>query len=403
MDRISNSIKNKNFVFWEEIARDGAQAKTILSAEQRAEIANEHSTIFGKNSPDHLVFAAGFVSVGKEEKEIIKKLADLVENCYLAVNCRSAREEIDDSIDAIKNAKYPRIAYVFPGSERLCRLMLHKTQKEALNQGIEIAKYAKDKAGNIPVDVQIAASFDADPKFIAEAASALKEQGIAIVHLGDTRGRIYPQETADYMTELIKNSDSDQLYGLHFHNDLGFSLANNFEGIKQGVTLAASSWLGLAERNGIVSTELLTFLLSYEPENIAKRLGFDGRNLFLSPPELKLLKPIAEKVSKYTGIELKVTDPIVGTGVNTISTGTPFVDTVSFQPFDSHDVLGINKKIYVTQLASKRVIKEVGLELGFSLSDEKIEILLEKVKEIAYKKNRSIFPQNELIELFTNA
>jgi len=402
MDRIVKSLKNKNFVFWEEIARDGAQAKTLLSEVQRAEIANSHSQIFGENAPDHLVFAAGFISIGKEEKEIIKRLSETVDNCYLAVNCRSSRTEIDDSIDAIKTAKFPRIAYVFPGSERLCRLMLRKTQKEALLQGIEIAKYAKDNAGDIPVDVQIAGSFDAEPEFIAEAASALKEQGIAITHLGDTRGRIYPNETANYMNELIKKSDSDQLYGLHFHNDLGFSLANNLEAIKQGVTLSATSWLGLAERNGLVSTELLTFLLAYEPEFINKRLGFDGKNLFISPPNIKLLKQVAEKVSKYTGINLKVTDPIVGTGVNTISTGTPFVDTVSFQPFDSYEILDIPRKIYVTQLASKRIIKEVSLEMGFTLSENQIEILLEKVKEIAYKKNRSIMPEEELIELFTN-
>jgi hypothetical protein len=56
------------------------------------------------------------------------------------------------------------------------------------------------------------------------------------------------------------------------------------------------------------------------------------------------LKKLLLKVSEYTGVDLKVTDPIVGTGVNSISTGTPFVDTKSFQPFDPKAVLDINKK-----------------------------------------------------------
>ena len=73
MDKIVDSLKHNRFVFWEEIARDGAQAKTILSGEQRIDIAKKHGNLFGDNGPDHLVFAAGFISIGKEEERAIKK------------------------------------------------------------------------------------------------------------------------------------------------------------------------------------------------------------------------------------------------------------------------------------------------------------------------------------------
>jgi len=403
MDRIAESLKNKRFVFWEEVARDGAQAKTILNGKQRAEIAQAHGNLFKDKGPDHLVFAAGFVSIGKEEVEAIRIQADMVDNCYLAVNCRSSKVEISQSLEAIKNAKYGRIAYVLPTSERLCQLMLHKTQKEVLQQGVEIAKYAVDQANGIPVDVQLAASFDADPEFIAEAATALKNEGIAIVHLGDTRGRIYPKPLEDYLKVMIGNSDEDQLYGLHFHNDLGFALMNNLEGLRQGIYLAASSWLGLAERNGLVRTELLSFHLSYQAEQMKNNLGIEGEKLFLTKPNLHKLAPIARKVSEYTGVALKVTDPIVGTGVNSISTGTPFVDTVSFQPFDTERVLGVEKRILVTQLASIRVIKEAAKNMGYDLNDVQMQKILNYVKSNAYKLGRSIVPEDELIEMFKKA
>ena len=89
-------------------------------------------TMFGKNGADHLVFAAGFISIGKDEVYAIKTLVDEVDNCYLAVNCRSAKNEISDSIDAIKNAKYGRVAFVMPISDRMCQLMLHKTPAEVV-------------------------------------------------------------------------------------------------------------------------------------------------------------------------------------------------------------------------------------------------------------------------------
>lgn len=400
MDRIVESLKNKQFVNWEEIARDGAQAKTILSGEQRVEIARLHGSLFGENGPDHLVFAAGFISIAEDEKVAIRKLAEEVDNCYLAVNCRCLKNEVNNSIEAIKSAKYSRVAYVLPASERMCQLMLHKTPKEALQIGIDMAKYALDKSNGIPIDVQFAAAFDADPIFLAEAASALKDQGIATLGLGDTRGSIYPSEVAEYIKTLLKHSDSDTYYGVHFHNDLELALMNNIECIKQGITHIASSWLGLAERNGLVRTELLLFHLAYQIDKIAQRYGFNGENMFKTFPDLKLLQPIASLVSKHTGIEIKVTDPIVGTGVNSISTGTPFVDTKSFQPFDPVEVLNIDKEILLTQLANVRVIKEVGQKLGYIATGEQIKEILNFVKEKAYKLNRSTFPESEIVEIF---
>ncbi len=403
MDRIAESLKNKRIVFWEEVARDGAQAKTILSAAQRIEIATMHGKMFNQNGPDHLVFAVGFISIGKEEAKVIKEVADKVDNCYLAVNCRSNIQEINDSYEAIKKAKYGRIAYVLPASERLCRLMMHKTQKESLQIGIDIAKYALDKAQGIPIDVQLAAAFDSDPLFIAEMASAIHEQGVATIGMGDTRGAIYPKETSKFLDKVKENSDDSILYSVHFHDDLGFALTNNLAAIKRGIFLPSTSWLGIAERNGLLKTELLTLLLAYEPEKLNKKLGFEGRSLFLSSPDLKMLPKIAKTVSEHTKIPLKITDPIIGPGINSISTGTPFVDTNSFQPFNPEEVLGISKQILVTQLASKRVIKEVGKKMGLHLTDEKINSILEHVKAEAYSNNRSIYPEDKLKELFTNS
>ncbi len=400
MDRIKDSLRNNRFVFWEEIARDGAQAKTILSAKQRAEIAKMQSKIFGQYAPDHLVFAAGFISISKQEVEIIEYLADNVDECYLAVNSRSVESEIKDSYNAIKKAKYPRVAFVLPASERLCEIMLHKTPKEVIKYGKEISKFALDYCKDVPVDIQLAAAYDGKPEFIAELANEIFELGIATIGLGDTRGRIYPLEIANFYDILLKKSNKNILYAPHLHNDLDFALQNTFEGMKRGINFASTSWLGLAERNGLARTEVLTFLLNFEKEKIKERLGFDGSNLFLNDLDLKLLYPIAKRVSEFTGISLKVTDPIVGTGINTISTGTPFVDTQSFQPFDPEEVLGVEKKVFVTQLANKRIIIETANRFDIKIKEESFNNLLNELKHIAYSKNKSLFSDEEIIEIF---
>ena len=402
MDRIVNSLKNNRHVFWEEIARDGAQAKTLLTANQRIAIAKAHGEMFNQNGPDHLIFAAGFISIAKEEEEIIRQMADEIDNCYIAVNCRSVKNEVLQCINAIKKAKFGRVAFVFPVSERLCRIMLHKTQRQALEQGVEIAKFALDNANGMPIDVQLGMASDADPVFVAEVASALSQQGVATVGLGDSRGVLYPSEAKKFFASVIKNADKDVLFSTHIHNDMGYGLVNVLETIKQGIMLNTSSWLGLGERCGLVRTELLTHALAYQPEKLKERLGIDGKNLFLSKPNLKMLPKIAKMVSEYTGIPLKVNDPIVGTRVNSISTGAPFVDTVSFQPFDPLEIHGIPKEIIVTQLASKRIIKEAAKIKGFELDDQQISKILPIVKSRAYSKGRAVFPDKELNEIFNS-
>jgi len=401
MDRIRQSLDNNNFVFWEEIARDGAQGKTILSGTQRAEIAIKQSEIFGKHAPDHLVYAAGFSAIGQDEILAIEEVAEKVDTCNIAVNCRTIRKEIDLTISAVKKAKFPRVAFVMPTSARLCDLMLHKTQEEALAFGLDIAKYALDKAGGIPVDVQLAGSFDADPIFIAKAARLFEACGISVVHLGDTRGGCYPKEIGRYFDKLIENSSNNLHYGVHLHNDLGFALVNNFAALTRGIKLCATSWLGIAERNGLVQTEMLLTHLAYEPEKLKARLNIDGEHFFKSLPNLKLQHPLVHKVSEYTEVPIKVTDPIIGKGVNTISTGTPFVDRKSFEAFDPEEVLGIPRKVFVTQLASRRIIIEKCKELGYTLTDEQIISVLKIVKNEAYSTGVAIIPEKRLHEIFS--
>lgn len=402
-DIITKSINEGKFIFWEEIARDGAQGKTILNAKQRIDIAKMHSKMFKGNAHKHLVFAAGFTAISKYEVDTIRELADNVNECTIATNCRSNKDEIDLSLDALKNTKYPRIAFVLPFSKRMAHLMTHRNLDSELDRAIDIAKYAVDKANGVPVDVQLAASFDTLPEYVAEASAKFKEQGISIVHLGDTRGAYYPAEVKKYMKKLYKTSEKNITYGVHFHNDIGFALTNNLAAIKQGARLAATSWLGIAERNGITATELLTFILSYEPDKIKKRFGFSGKKLFTEQPDLHMINKIATKAAEYTNTQFKMTDVLVGKGVNSISTGTPFVDTFSFQPFDPMEVLGVKKTIEVTQLASKRVIREKGKLMGYQLSDDEIISILKYVKPLPYKTGRAIFPENELIEIFNKA
>ena len=234
----------------------------------------------------------------------------------------------------------------------------------------------------------------ADPGFVADLAEALTEEGVTVIKMCDTLGMSFPLQSSTFYTMIKARVSENVVLGVHNHNDLGFGLANNIEAIRAGINVVASSWLGLAERCGLATTEQLLFALSYAPQRIVELLGC-ARDLWLTPPNLTCLNPIAQRVSEITGTPLKITDPVVGTSINTISTGTPFVSPDAFQPFDPETTLGVGRTIFLTQLASARVISAVGDDMGYSLTQNQIAAALRWVKTQAYHSGRAVLPRAE--------
>jgi len=398
-DRILQTLKEKKIVIWEESARDGAQGKTIMDASDRIKVVRSSAAIFGESSIDHLVFAAGFPSICKEEFETIREVVDNVDNCYLAPNCRSMEPEVQLCIDSVKGAKYGRVAIVMPGSELLTQIMYHLPLIEGLKKNIEVVKYALDHSNGMPVDPQFTDITATEPEVLAEYINICHELGAATICLADSFSRFYPETTGVYLKKLKKHIHPDiQLY-THFHNDLGLALANNIEAVKNDVYLISTSWLGLGERNGLLATELFLFLMAFEEDKLQERFGFKHSDFFKTKPDLRKLYETAHLVSKITGIPLKVTDPIVGTGVNTISTGTPFINPIAFQTFDTEKVLGAKQKVYASHLANSRVIIKVAENIGFNVNKDETKLILTHIKSQAYKLRKAVFSDEEIKDL----
>jgi 2-isopropylmalate synthase len=390
-DYISASLRKGKLVFWEEIAR------TLLNAAQRIEIAKLQSQIFGNSGSNHLIFAAGFPGICKAEFEIIRQMASEVDTCYLATHGRALREEIDLGIAALEGAKFGRITFFFPVNEQMCNHLMHKSTSETAKNGIDLAKYALDKAKGLPVDIALAGIAGADPIFVADVVSRLSAEGVSLVKLCDSAGRLFPLEIKAFFETLIQKKEKNALIGTHFHNDLGFALANTLETLKLGINVVAGSWLGLAERTGLIPTELFLFLMINETEKLADRLGLDARHFFTEKPNLSKLAKIARKVSQYTGVPLKATDLITGPSINSFSTGTPFNSPADFLAFRPENI-GIEPSILVTHLSSHKVILEFMEKIGYQLTELEVKHLFSMVKTWPYENNQSIVPKEMLVK-----
>lgn len=408
-DVVRESALAGRLVLWEESPRDGAQGKTLMSADFRLRLAREQGRMFGADGARHVVFAAGFPAVCAEEFHATRRVSCEVEGAVSpAAVCRATASDVREAAAAVRGAVHARVMIVVPSSDELAGVMLHRTARDALAGTSDLLDAARDAADGVAVDVCLADAPRADPVLLAEHAQRLTDAGAGVVVVADTVGDLIPAQAAALFAGLRAAVDERVVLASHLHNDLGLGLANTLAALHAGIRVAACSWLGVAERSGMVATEQLLFLLAYRPDRLADLLGstapaYGGGGelgaaggLWWTAPDLTRLPVIARMVSAETGIPLTVTTPIVGSGVGTISTGTPFVHPTLFQPFDPQAVLGISPTVLLTQLASGRVVRAVAAALGYQLGREETDAALHWVKTQAYQRNQAVIPDGDL-------
>jgi isopropylmalate/homocitrate/citramalate synthase len=393
-DLIVESVRAGQVILWEEVARDGAQAKTMLSAEERIEVARATAAIFDGRAPHHLIFAAGFPSIHPREFEIMRRLAAEVDGCWLASHGRGTREDIALGARALAGARFGRLTFFVPVSEPWARRLLDRSLADVERQAVELARYALDCAQGMPVDVALADASRADAGFVGDLASSLAEEGVAIIKLCDSVGCLRPWQTRELMLEVRRRCGGGPVLGAHLHNDMGLALANNLEVLRTGGRVIATSWLGLGERVGLGRTEELLLAVGQGGASIVEGTIAPGP-LFTAPLDLRRVVPLARGLAASLNLPLRVTDPVVGPGVNCISTGTPFIAPNMFRPYDPAEILGVAPTIQLTHLANGRVIAVVADELGFTLNPDQIRISLEWVKSTCYDRAAAVLSKDE--------
>ncbi|MFD8205868.1 2-isopropylmalate synthase [Streptomyces sp. NPDC059695] len=387
MDVVRESAQAGRVVLWEESARDGAQAKTLMGADFRVRLAHATGRIFGADGPRHVVFAAGFPAVCAEEFEAVRQVAVEAEGAVsVAAVCRGVDRDVEQAVASVRGSRHARVMVVVPASDAMARVMVHQPAAQALQAATDLVKRARDQDDSVAVDICLADASRADTSLMAHHAQAVTDAGAGLVVLADTVGAQLPDNCRDMFTHVRAGCGPNVVLASHLHNDLGLGLANTLQALAAGVRVVSGSWLGIAERAGMVATEQLLFLLA---RHGGEWLGADSEPWWTAP-DLARLPHIARMVARETGVPLGVTTPIVGTGVGTISTGTPFVHPELFQPYDPREVLGIEPHVVLTQLASTRVVTAVAARLGHSLDADQTRAAMHWAKTRAYRTGEAV-------------
>lgn len=296
------SIMSNKILIEETTLRDGEQAPTVnYSMEEKLQLAEMISEILSEDD----TIDAGFPIVSEIEFRTIQEVCKKIKKNQISVISRMNEKDIELSFESLKYTNKRKIVLMTPTSPQHRKYKLEMSKEGIIEAALKSYRYARKYFEKVEIGFEDGTR--TEPEFLYTLMEALIKEGADDIGIADTLGCMTPSETGRLFKGIrdnVTNFDKLKVFAIHCHNDLGLALANSMESTKYGVNKIGSAFNGLGERTGNVSTEelLLLFMLKndiYQNEN-SNKYAYDK------------IWECSRMVSKFSGIEVQKTKPVVG-------------------------------------------------------------------------------------------
>lgn len=262
------------------------------------------------------------------------------------------------------------------GSEKHCRLQLHKTPTEhiadieknvilAVQNGLDVNLYLEDWSNGIIHS----------PQYVYDMMDALVTLPIKRFMLPDTLGIMNPNQVYEYCKRMVARYP-DTHFDFHAHNDYDLATANSFAAGLVGIKGLHCTVNGLGERAGNA------------PLSSVVAVVHDMLHLSTDIVESKINK-VSHIVESFSGIIVPANKPIVGESVFTQCAGV-HADGDNKNNLYYNDLLperfGREREYALGKTSGKANIKKNLESLGIDLSENDIKLVTQRVIELGDKK-----------------
>lgn len=326
------------------------------------------------------VIEAGFAISSPGDFESVKTIAATVRDCSVASLARATQKDIDCAWEAVKNAADPRIHVFLATSPLHMEYKLKMTPEQVLARTAEMVKYAKQYTSNIEFSCEDATRSDTD--FLIQVVNAAVKNGATVINLPDTVGYTTPDEMRKLIEDVmagVENSDKVE-FSVHCHNDLGMAVANSLECVRAGATQVECTVNGIGERAGNASLEEIVMALRTRKDFYDAETGVNTKQIYRSS---KLL-------SNITGVPIPPSKAIVGANAFAHESGIHqhgvIANARTYEIMNSTDVGIPQNTMVLGKHSGKHALREKLESMGYELSDEELESVFTRFKDLADKK-----------------
>ena len=326
------------------------------------------------------VIEAGFPAASEDDFLAVKTIAETLKHTQVAALCRTAENDINRGWEAVKNAQNPRIHTFLATSDLHMEYKLKMNREQVIAQTIKSVRQAASFTKNVEFSAEDGSR--SDPDFLCKVFEAAINSGATTINLPDTVGYAIPEEFAELVSYVMKNTPNmdKAILSVHCHNDLGLATSNTLSAIKAGARQVEVTINGIGERAGNTSLEEIAMTLSTRPNFFPHTCAIDTTKIY----------PTSRLVSMITGIIVQPNRPIVGANAFAHEAGI-HQDGILKNPMTYEimkpETIGLNKNnLVLGKHSGKHALKNHIEEMGYSLSDEELKLVFEKFKRLADKK-----------------
>jgi homocitrate synthase NifV len=357
--------------------RDGEQtAGVVFSNQEKLDIARMLDEI-GVHQIE-----AGIPEMGGGEQASIEKIANMGLQASVLGWCRAVRSSVEAALACGVDA----VAISISTSDIHIEHKLGKTREWVIGAMTENVAYARDK-GVRHISVNAEDASRSEMEYLTEFALAAKQAGADRLRYCDTVGIMEPFAIHERVRELIKRAGLP--IEMHTHNDFGLATANALAGIRAGATFVNTTVNGLGERAGNAALEEVAMALKH-----LLKLEM--------PVDMAKLRRLSELVAKASARDIPIWKAIVGVNVFAAESGIHadgiLKNPMTYEAFSPEEV-GLQRQILIGKHSGTAAIKNKFAEYGIALSDDVTALVLERVRQWAIERKRTLFDK-ELMQIY---
>ena len=326
------------------------------------------------------IIEAGFPIASQGDFEAVRTIAESIKESQIAGLARANNKDIDRAWEAIQQARSPRIHTFISTSDIHLTHQLRKSRDEVLDMAVAAVKRAKSYTEDVEFSAMDATRSDRD--YLCQILGSAIEAGATTLNVPDTVGYTIPDEFADlirYIKQHVSNIDKATI-SVHCHNDLGLATANSMAAVLNGARQVECTINGIGERAGNTSLEEMAMILYTRKEYAHLETQIATQEIYNTS---KLL-------TRITGVGVQPNKAIVGSNAfaheSGIHTDGLLKDKITYEIMTPESVGVTKSSLVLGKHSGRHAMKDELQKRGYELSDEDLNKVFTRFKELADKK-----------------